>query len=73
MEQGRPADGVVPCQWCSEIHPEKMCPRVKAIEFDIRGEVTRVEYFSPAERGLRAEPPESEPIADYPKLTPKVA
>jgi hypothetical protein len=37
-----------PCRWCGETHGVK-CPVVRAIEYDTRGRVRRVEFLTPAD------------------------
>lgn len=59
------------CQWCGLAHG-KLCPSVKAMDFDMAGNVTRVEFMTPMD--LRPEhppapPPEPEQAPPaYPKL-----
>jgi hypothetical protein len=54
------------CRWCGGIHDEvpKVCPYVKAIEFEpLSGLVTRVEFLTPADWGkqVASEAPDQEP------------
>lgn len=37
-----------PCRWCGATHG-KICPYVKAFEFGATGEITRVEFLTPAD------------------------
>ena len=56
----RPEPNVVACRWCGLFHG-KICPFVKALEFDEDGvNIIRVEFFPPASA--------TSPVdADYPK------
>lgn len=54
-----------PCRWCGN-HHGKLCPAVKALEYDSYGMITRVEFLTPADM-VRQPPPEDEP-QPYTKL-----
>lgn len=61
-----------PCQWCDLVHG-KICPYVKALEFDIAGNVTRVEFLTAADVKPVAPKKEEEEQPDYPRLGGKSA
>ena len=54
------------CRWCGETHG-KICPWVKALEYDAAGTVTRVEFVTAAD--IKEPPKEEEPPRQsYPRL-----
>ena len=55
---------LVKCPYCGENHPNVICHRIKAIEYQGR-EITRVEFFAPLD--YPQQKPE-EPEQDYPRL-----
>ena len=64
----------LPCRWCGDKHG-RLCPFVKALEFDGDQKVTRVEFLTPADFGSNRheledtrEPDDDDP---YPRLGPK--
>lgn len=48
------------CPWCSGrggpwvLHPTRLCPRVRAVEYEATGMLRRVEFFPEASDGLLA-------------------
>lgn len=70
MGENLPLADVEPCRWCGDEHG-KLCPYVKALNFDPTTRViTRVEFLTPADYGKAVAelPPETE----YPRLATKV-
>lgn len=41
-------DAIKGCRYCGHVHGD-LCPQVKAYSYDERGEIVRVEFFSPAD------------------------
>jgi hypothetical protein len=56
-----------PCPRCHEPHEWETCPYVKAIEYDDVGNITRLEFLTPADYG-RPHPAPTEAVDNYPKL-----
>lgn len=55
------------CPYCGQLH-KALCPRIKAIEFDAAGMITKIEFLTPMDYPqIKLEEPEQE----YPKLVPK--
>jgi hypothetical protein len=60
------------CIRCGEEHPLPECPYVKALEFHEGGEISRVEFWTPADYpAATPNKQESEPEQDYPRLGQK--
>lgn len=61
---GAPA---VACRWCGEPkhHDGFACPLVKALDFDVAGNVRRVEFLTAAD--FPRQPGDETPMPDYPR------
>ena len=56
------------CPRCGDDHEATACPYVQAVDFDVDGNILRLEFLTPADYGANKEPAKQEAREEYARL-----